>query len=148
MNVLSVPPARHAVGDYQPAAGPQPTPAIATSRRDRLCVPQALLKWELSHLFNINLTTFVRQNQLKMCPLHSRLCCPKSFRLGTYPPALSSGPINSSFWEISQVTGALRQPWGVGPAEHLKGVCVVQSEQLFYPWKDRPVLLPEDLRTI
>lgn len=148
VNVLSVPPARHAVGDYQTAAGPQPTPAIATSRRDCLCVPQALLKWELSHLSSINLTMFVRQNQLKMCPLHSRSCCPKSFQLGTYPPVLSSGAVNSSFWEISQVTGALWQPSGVGPAELLKGVCVVQIEQLFYPWKDTPVLLPEDLCTI
>lgn len=94
---------------------------------------------------NINLTTFVRQNQLKMCPLHSHSCCPKSFQLGTYPPVLSSGPISSSFWEISQVTAALRQPSGVGSAELLKGVCVVQIEQLFDPWKDRPVLLPEDL---
>lgn len=30
VNVLSVPPARHAAGDYQPAAGPRPAPAAAS----------------------------------------------------------------------------------------------------------------------
>lgn len=44
------------------------------------------------------------------------------------PPAPGSGPVNSSFWEISQVTGALQQPPGLGPAGLLKGVSVVQIE--------------------
>lgn len=76
MNVPSVPPARRVVGDYQPAAGPQPAPAVATARRRCLCVPGL-------HLMRAGL---FGQQQLKVCPLYSVCAVLNHLSLVPVPP--------------------------------------------------------------
>lgn len=99
--------------------------------KPRPCVPRPTLKSDLSHLSSINFSTFVRWNQLKMCPSHSRLWCPESFQPGICPQLIAWVPLAVLSGEFcrSLVLCSGHQEW-----DQLNSfrVCAVHTEQLFF----------------
>lgn len=72
--------------------------------------------------------------QPEMCPSHSVCAALNQLRSVPVPTQLIARKSHRSLVVLR-----------VEPAEILQGIHVLPTEQLFYPWNDRPVLLPEHL---